>query len=185
MRANRKMNAVVPVIVFVIFVGCILAAILNGGNYEKVRILDCSGDKLIKVIDGDTIVCRNKRGKEEKIRILGINTPETAHKEIGITESQPYGLEAARLAEEILMQAEQILVLTARKDKYERTLGHVFVDEKLFGLMMINVGLAYETVSRFGDNGFSGLAAMIVYAAEHGPKPQFEDPSAWRKKHQK
>jgi hypothetical protein len=40
-------------------------------------------------------------------------------------------------------------------------------------------------VSHFGDNGFPDLADRILRAAHDGPKPPFEPPHQWRKKHQK
>ena len=44
---------------------------------------------------------------------------------------------------------------------------------------------AYENVSYFGDNGFPDLADRILRAAAAGPRPAFEAPYRWRKKHQK
>lgn len=153
--------------------------------YKTTRIIDCSGDKF-KFDDVDTIFCDG-----EPIRILGIDGPEIKHPEHGIFEDQPYGLEAAEFAKGIYAQAKKILVVVSSdirfsKDKYDRPLGHVFVDCKLFAIAVIENGFAYETISFYGDNGFPGLAAMIVYTAQHSlNKPLFENPHLWRKAHQK
>jgi len=71
------------------------------------------------------------------------------------------------------------------KDVYDRTLAHVFVDGKLLSILLIKAGLAYETVTRYGDEtAFPDLAKQILEAARSVPTPPFEYPGNWRKKHQ-
>jgi hypothetical protein len=134
----------------------------------------------IEFDDGDTIVY----GKIY-VRILGIDTPETEHPEVGIYENQPYGPEASDSAEALISRARVAEYLFAGKDYYGRTLGHIFVDGELLGVKLIEMGLAYETVSHYGDNGFPDLAQRILDASLTAPKPAFQKPYLWRKKHQK
>ncbi|MBC7293105.1 MAG: thermonuclease family protein, partial [Thermoleophilia bacterium] len=47
---------------------------------------------LVRVIDGDTIVVRMPDGHTEKVRYLGVDTPETVHPEKPV---EPMGEEAA------------------------------------------------------------------------------------------
>ena len=70
------------------------------------------------------------------------------------------------------------------RDIYKRRLAHVFVDGELLAIKLLGYGLAYENVRHFGDNGFPDLADQIMKAADAGPKPAFEPPHVWRKKHQ-
>ena len=130
--------------------------------------------------DGDTFT-----GGELVIRVLGIDTPEMRNPEHGFFEDQPYGPEASRLAEEILTEAAVIEYLPFSRDSYGRMLAHVFVDGELFGARMIEAGLAYETVSFFGDNGFPDLAEELLRAAEKAGTPPFTKPRIWRRAHRR
>ncbi|MBW1714355.1 MAG: thermonuclease family protein [Deltaproteobacteria bacterium] len=148
----------------------------RGEHYSLIRI-----DKsAIRPDDGDTFFY-----KDFVIRILGIDAPEIIHKEHGIFEDQPYGLKAAAMTADLLRNAKVVEYLPFQKDKYGRLLAHVFVDEELLAIRLIRAGLAYETISYFGDNGFPVLAERILKAAQESPKPPFERPYRWRRKHQK
>src|SRR3989338_1574199 len=133
----------------------------------------------IKHDDGDSLYCSDKY-----IRILGLDTPEIAHPEHGIFQDQEYGREAVHLTNKLLDEAKRVTILEDKKDKYGRTLAHVLVDGELLAVKLIKAGLAYETVSFYGDNGFPEFALQIKDAFETSPKPQFESPHLWRKKYQ-
>jgi len=119
------------------------------------------------------------------IRVVGMDTPEIAHEEHGFYEDQPLGREASRVTREILEAAERVSFLPCGEDQYGRTLAIVFVDGELLSVKLIRLGLAYETVSHYGDNGYPELAARVLKAAEEGKKPEFEPPWKWRKAHRK
>ena len=136
--------------------------------------------RAIQPDDGDTFFY-----KDLTIRILGIDAPETIHEEHGIHEDQPYGRKAAELTIALLRKAKTVEYLPYKPDKYGRLLAHVFVDGELLAVHLIKAGLAYETVTHYGDNGFPGLAKRILRAARESPRPPFEKPYLWRRKHQK
>lgn len=146
---------------------------------EKLDWFRCDLSK-IKFDDGDSFSCG-----EEQIRVLGIDTPETKHPEHGITKDQELGRKAAEFTEKLLKNAKRITIARGGKDGYGRTLAHVILDGELMGVKLIKAGLAYENVSRYGDNGLPEFALEIGEAARVAPKPEFEDPHTWRKKHQK
>ena len=133
----------------------------------------------IRPDDGDTFYY-----KDVIIRILGIDAPEIIHKEHGIFEDQPYGRKAAAMTIDILRKARVIEYLPLQSDKYGRLLAHVFVDGELLSLRLIRAGLAYESISYYGDNGFPDLAERILRAAHESPRPPFEMPYKWRRRHQ-
>lgn len=133
----------------------------------------------IRMDDGDSFYYRGLT-----IRILGIDAPEIIHEEHGIFEDQPYGRKAAAMTAALLREAKIIEYLPYQNDKYGRLLAHVFVDGDLLSVYLIKAGLAYETVSYYGDNGFPELAQKIVEAAQESPRPPFENPYRWRRKHQ-
>lgn len=134
----------------------------------------------IEFDDGDTFLYRG-----EPIRVLGIDTPETAEPDVGIFEDQPYGPAAAESTRALVTRAHRVEIVYDGRDIYNRRLAHVFLDGELLAEKILAMGLAYENVSHFGDNGFPDLADRILRAAEAGPKPPFEPPHRWRKKHQK
>jgi micrococcal nuclease len=133
----------------------------------------------IKPDDGDSFFYN-----DITIRVLGIDTPEIIHKNHGIFEDQPYGREAATMTADILAGAETIFYIPLKNDKYGRLLSHIFVDGELLSVLLIKEGLAYETISYYGDNGFPDLAEMILKAARNSKQPKFEKPYQWRRKHQ-
>jgi hypothetical protein len=59
----------------------------------------------------------------------------------------------------------------------------VFVDGDLLAVKLIREGLAYETVSHYGDNGYPKIGEAILRAAEETPAPPFEPPYLWRQEH--
>lgn len=133
----------------------------------------------IQFDDGDTFLLDG-----QPIRILGIDTPETASPDVGILIDQPYGPEAARYTRDQLSGATRIELAVDGKDTYGRQLAHVFVDGELLAVKLLRNSLAYENVTHFGDNGFPDLADRILDAAAAAPKPRFEPPYQWRRKHQ-
>jgi len=148
----------------------------NKSTVDLIRI-DTSA---IRPDDGDTFFY-----KDLTIRVLGIDTPEIIHKQHGIFEDQPYGKKAAAMTIDILRNAKIVEYVPFQNDKYGRLLAHVFVDGKLLAVHLIKAGLAYETVSHYGDNGFPGIVEMILQAAHESPRPPFERPYKWRRRHQK
>jgi endonuclease YncB( thermonuclease family) len=133
----------------------------------------------IRFDDGDTFFV----GKTP-IRILGIDTPEVKDPGVGIFEDQPFGPAAAESTQAIVTRARVVELAYDGRDIYQRRLAHVFVDGELLAVKLLGYGLAYENARHFGDNGFPDLADQIIRAADAGPKPAFEPPHLWRKKHQ-
>jgi endonuclease YncB( thermonuclease family) len=146
-------------------------------THEYARYLDIRG---VRFDDGDTFFLDG-----EPVRVLGIDTPETKHPSVGIFEDQPFGIAAAESTKAVMTRARILEWVPDGKDYYGRRLAHVLVDGELLGVELIRMGLAYETVSYYGDNGFPDLAQRILDASIDAPKPTFEPPYKWRKKHQK
>jgi endonuclease YncB( thermonuclease family) len=134
----------------------------------------------IRFDDGDSF----KLGKEP-IRVLGIDTPEIADSSVGIYEDQRRGPEAGDSTRAWILRAKVVEIAYDGRDIYHRRLAHIFVDGELLAERLLRHGLAYENVRHFGDNGFPDLADRVIRAADAGPKPDFEPPHQWRKKHQR
>ena len=101
------------------------------------------------VVDGDTIDVQ-VNGETKRIRLIGIDAPETRHPEKKI---EPYGPEASAFAKRLLL-GQQVKLKFRRKniwelDRYGRVLAYVYLcpDELLVNLEMIRRGLAKATCS--------------------------------------
>lgn len=99
------------------------------------------GYRVARVVDGDTIqVSRN--GQRTRVRLLGIDTPETVH------PSEPvgcFGPEASAFALERLQGKEVVLEFDEsqpREDRYDRTLAYVWVDGQMFNKEALRGGYA-------------------------------------------
>lgn len=95
-----------------------------------------------KCVDGDTAWFLIN-GKKEKVRFLGINTPESVHSN-GIIED--YGLDASNYTCDLLKNADTIYLEydnnSDRYDKYDRLLAWVFVDNNNLSELLVKKGLA-------------------------------------------
>lgn len=74
-----------------------------------------------EVLDGDTIKV-TRDGKEETVRMAGINTPETRHPKRG---AEYFGAEASRHTKDILPVGSTVRIEPQDTDKYGRTVGYV------------------------------------------------------------
>lgn len=101
-----------------------------------------------RVIDGDTIEV-TRDGIKEKVRLIGINTPETVDPRRTV---ECFGKEASAHAKEILMGQKVMLVsddTQTKYDKYGRLLAYVYREDGLFvNKHMIEEGYAYEYTYR-------------------------------------
>ncbi|AQS42451.1 thermonuclease family protein [Bacillus velezensis] len=96
--------------------------------------------KLIKVVDGDTIIV-NFKGKEQTVRYLLIDTPETKKPNSCV---QPYGKEAYKKNKQLVSQGEIELEFDKgeTEDKYGRLLAYVYVEGKSVQKSLLEEGLA-------------------------------------------
>ena len=101
--------------------------------------------RVTRVVDGDTVeVLLND--KKQKVRVIGINTPETVDPRRPV---QCFGKEASNYAKEILTGQNVSLEsdsTQADHDSYGRLLRYIWVDNDKtdFGQKMIANGYAYE-----------------------------------------
>jgi len=95
----------------------------------------------VRHVDGDTTVLKIE-GKEQKVRFLLIDTPETVKPN---TKVQPFGLEASKRTKELLSTASEITFEYDKGDKtdrYGRALGYILVDGTLLQKTLVREGLA-------------------------------------------
>ncbi len=95
--------------------------------------------KVNRVVDGDTLKV-TVENREETIRLLLVDTPETKHPTKPV---QPFGPEASNFAKETLEGKEIGLELdVSERDKYGRLLAYVWIGDRMFNEMLLEEGLA-------------------------------------------
>jgi len=151
-----KHRKIVPHIIFAILVGVFV--LLNNSSLNsslkqsKVVLPSQTNDqafttketaKVTRVVDGDTIkVLINN--KEDTVRLIGIDTPETVDPRKPV---QCFGKEASDKAKEVLTGKTITLESDpsqGEKDKYQRLLRYVFLNDLNFNKFMISEGYAHE-----------------------------------------
>ena len=98
--------------------------------------------ELVEVIDGDTAKFK-MNGEQITVRFLGINTKETVDPEIG---EEVWGKEASDFTKEKLENATKIELefdeVADEKDKYDRYLSWIWIDDELLQNLLVENGLA-------------------------------------------
>lgn len=84
-----------------------------------------------RVIDGDTFVVDNGTKKGMKVRLIGVNAPESRnykHK-----KEEPFGKEASAFMEQLLLNERVKLEFDVESaDKYGRSLAYAFLENGVF-----------------------------------------------------
>ncbi len=89
--------------------------------------------KVVRVVDGDTIVIENQNRNHRTVRLIGVDTPETVHPSKPV---QFYGKEASRFLRNLLKGEQVYLVVDPQqgeRDRYGRLLRYIYrYPDKLF-----------------------------------------------------
>ena len=94
---------------------------------------------VVKVVDGDTIHVQ-LGDRVEKVRYIGVNTPEVHHPRQG---EQPGGREAWEVNWRLVAGRQVRLELDAReRDRYRRLLAYVWVGESMVNAELVGLGYA-------------------------------------------
>jgi len=112
----------------------LLPIIVFANTKEKVKFVKC--------VDGDTAKFE-RNNKVFTLRFLAVNTPETKSPKKGV---EFYGKEASNYTCNRLKEAKTIEIeydnQSDRKDRYNRNLGWVFLDDKLLQKDLVENGYA-------------------------------------------
>jgi endonuclease YncB( thermonuclease family) len=89
--------------------------------------------KVVGVSDGDTITVLDGQKRQHKVRLNGIDAPES---------SQDFGSRAKQSLSDLVF-GKTVTITSRKKDKYGRTLGTVTLDGKDINEEQINRGMAW------------------------------------------
>lgn len=95
---------------------------------------------LIRIVDGDTLEV-TYNSKKEKVRLIGINTPESVHPDE--TKNTEFGKMSSDFTKSQLDGKKiQLEFDVEERDKYGRLLAYVYVDGKMFNKTLLEKGYA-------------------------------------------
>lgn len=122
------------------------------------------GIQLVDCVDGDTAKFM-VNGKEEKVRFLAIDTPETKH------PNKPegyYGKEASEYTCTRLQEANEIVFEFEKDthDKYDRMLAWVWIDGSLLQQELVSQGYAEVKYEKNSYNYIEKLKGLQAHAEE-------------------
>lgn len=110
--------------------------------------------RVIRVIDGDTFVVKYK-GKEKKVRLIGVDTPESVHK--NKKKNTVWGKKAAKYTKSKLTKKNVYLEFDkSKEDMYGRLLAYVYIKSGKNTYVMYNktlVSKGYARAAYYAPNG--------------------------------
>lgn len=111
---------------------------------RELRVLPPAGQPLavVRVVDGDTLLLADGY----RIRLLGVNTPETKHPD---REAEPLGPEAFAFTQSLVNDRSVILEYDReRLDNYRRVLAYVYLpDGRMLNRELIRSGMSPAVVT--------------------------------------
>ena len=138
------------------------------------------------VFDGDTLLIRpTDKTTRFKVRLVGIDAPEMGRDK---TPGQPFSRRAKTYLEKWIKNRELTLIYHG-KDRYDRILAEIFIQEKNINLELVKKGLA-EVYSGPGPHRFNPGAYLLAQGQARKKKQgiwslnaSYESPWKWRKRH--
>ena len=78
-----------------------------------------------RVVDGDTAIFRLENGTRERVRFIGVDTPEST------TKHEPFGDEASAYTKSVLMPGRRVLLErdAEERDRYGRLLAYIWLEQ--------------------------------------------------------
>ncbi len=114
--------------------------------------------ELIRVVDGDTIIVSTDNESETRVRLIGMDTPESVHPDQ--SKNNEYGELASTYTKELLQDTTTVYLQYDEQttDKYGRTLAYVWlagnidatnqddIDNYMLNALLVENGYAYDKV---------------------------------------
>lgn len=97
--------------------------------------------RVVAVADGDTITILTANKDQIKVRLTEIDAPE---------KGQPYGQKSKQALSDLVFKKD-VTISSKSKDRYGRTLGRVFVNDKDVNLYMVANGYAWAYTKYLTD----------------------------------
>jgi len=151
-----------------LWVGVVITAACGAGC-SPTRVPGDGIATVTAVVDGDTIDV-SIQGRDERVRLIGIDTPETKKPDAPI---ECFGPEASAFTTGLLPIGTEVLIERdiVGRDDYGRLLGYVHrIDDGLFvNLEIVEQGFA-QPLTIEPNSAFSEAFAMAAIDAEHADR---------------
>ena len=140
MRRRFRRRPLVPALI----VGGMAALVLLRWYQESrlqppIEVLGEGVVEIAQVIDGDTLRLTNGA----RVRLIGVDTPEVHFHDEPARKPEPWARDATRFTEEFLAQGTVRLEFDLeRKDRFDRFLAYVWVDDVMLNEALLSAGLA-------------------------------------------
>lgn len=112
--------------------------------------------KVVRVVDGDTLVFLSATGQQMTLRLAGIDAPEKA---------MPYG-DLAKKALIQLVATGEVTVLATKTDRYGRSVAKVLTNKGDMNLALIKQGLAWHYKRYAHEQTSSDAETYASYESE-------------------
>jgi len=120
--------------------------------------------KVVRITDGDTLIVLDESNTQHKIRLDGIDTPETG---------QAFGTKAKQALGNKVFQ-KSVRVEWKERGRYKRIIGSIYLDERNINKEMVEEGWAWH-YKQYSDDENLAAAERSARAAARGlwtdPKP--------------
>jgi micrococcal nuclease len=150
--------------------GIVSAATATQAQVQTVRV--------IRVVDGDTVVVSTAESLNLKVRLQGIDAPECG---------MPFGPQAQRFLEQLVL-GRTVQMTTTGRDRYGRTVATLAVGEHDVGFALLQAGLAwheprYSRRTLLGTNSPYETAQQNAFTHLEGlwALPEHLPPWLWRR----
>lgn len=97
-----------------------------------------------RVVDGDTIIVHNSEGERIRVRLIGIDAPESVHPDEN--ENTEEGRDASQFLKDLLEHVDTVYLEYDEEefDQYDRTLAYVWIDTGSTYIMVNEIMLVTE-----------------------------------------
>ena len=102
--------------------------------FQVIACADILTGRVVRVTDGDTIVILDATNTQHKIQLQGIDSPE---------RGQAFGTKSKEHLSD-LVAGETVVVNYSKRDRYQRILGKVLLDDQDVNLEQIVAGMAWH-----------------------------------------
>lgn len=133
--------------------------------------------RVVRVVDGDTVVVSTAESLNLKVRLQGIDAPECG---------MPFGLQAQRFLEQLVL-GRTVQMAKTGSDRYGRTVATLAVGGQDVGLALLQAGLAWYD-RRYNRPRLSGATSDYAEAQQRAvlnfsglwAEPRQKAPWLWR-----
>lgn len=119
--------------------------------------------KVTRVVDGDTIEVTFDNGSVEKVRLIGIDTPESVHPDADKNSSQ--GETASAYTKSQLLNKTVMLEFdVGEKDQYNRLLAYVYLNDLMYNAKLAAEGYATQMTYQPNVRWVNLFSALVANA---------------------